>query len=376
MPARKVLFLVNSLRPGGTERNVASICRHIDRRRFEPEVWVLNTGGEWESAVEAAGVKIRSLDRGWAHSPWFAIRAARAIARTDADIVHVFLSTIGFYATLARRAFGLRKPMVLSAGMSHTAGIERRLFRWFSHFYDRVIANSLSGQSMLSALGFDPARVSIIPNGHDYGPYVKPLDRDAIRRELSIGSHEKLLIFVGRLIDSKRTCDALAALAQIRACGHAAKLLVVGDGPERPALEAQAMSLGLGAEVIFAGNRSHVIDLLRCADLFIFPSETEGLPNAIIEACLASLPIVACAVPGVIDVVTDGKQAILVKPRSPEELAAAVNSCFENPSAAAKLAEAARQHALSHFGVEQSLGRLYEVYDEVLAASNNGNKRK
>jgi len=375
MPARKVLFLVNTLRTGGTERNVASICQHIDRNRFEPEVWVLHPGGEWEPKVRAAGVRIRNLNRGWARSPWFAIRAARAIAQTDADLVHVFLSTIGFYAGLARSAFGLRKPLVISAGMSHTTGVERRLFRWFSRCYDRAIANSSSGQQMLSELGFERSRVAIVPNGHDSQRYLNALDRETIRREFPVERNEKLLICVGRLIESKRVCDAVAALSLIRAHGHAAKLLVVGDGPERPALEAQARSLGLEDAVFFAGNRSHVIDLLRCSDLFLFPSETEGLSNAIIEACLARLPIVACAVPGVVDVVHDGDQALLVAPRRPDDLAKAVNFCLEHSADAARLAEAGHQHALDHFSMEASLSRLYNIYDEMLGESDSAVSR-
>ena len=91
------------------------------------------------------------------------------------------------------------------------------------------------------------------------------MDRESVRAALGVKAEEKLLITVGRLIDSKRVCDAVAALAAVRSRGHVAKLVVVGDGPNRAALETQGHALDVGNAVTFAGNRSDVIDLLRGA---------------------------------------------------------------------------------------------------------------
>jgi glycosyltransferase involved in cell wall biosynthesis len=118
--------------------------------------------------------------------------------------------------------------------------------------------------------------------------------------------------------------------------------------------------------VEFAGQRSDVADLLRAADVFVFPSETEGLPNALIEACLAGLPVVACDVPGVADVVKSGETAILVPPRCPADLAAAVRRLLSSPAEARRLAATARRHAQQSYSIEQSLLALYDVYDRLL----------
>jgi glycosyltransferase involved in cell wall biosynthesis len=141
----------------------------------------------------------------------------------------------------------------------------------------------------------------------------------------------------------------------------------VGDGPKRAALETQAHSLDVGNAVTFAGNRSDVIDLLRSADLFLFPSESEGLSNAVIEACLARLPIVACSISGVADIVRDGEEALLVPPRSPMRLVAAVETCLWKAVLAEKLAGAAQRCALDNYGLEHFLTRLYDAYDNALA---------
>ncbi len=366
MPRRKVLLLINTLRIGGWERDVTSICRHIDRSKFEPEVWLLHAGGEFEVPVREAGVKIRHLNRQWARSPGFAIRAAWQISRTDADLIHVFLPAIGFYAALARTLFWLRKPMVLSMGNTNTQPRERPLFYWFKQVFAGVIANSESVKAMLVDMKFDPARISIVPNGHDLQRYQAPFDRLAIRQQFNVAADEKMILYLGRLVDSKRVTDAIAAMPAILSAGHNVKLVIVGQGPEQPALESQVAALGIAERVVFAGPRNEVVDIQRSADLFLFPSETEGLSNSVIEACLAKLPIVACAVPGVIDVVTHDEQALLVPPRRPDLLADAVHKQLANPTRATARAEAAHQHATHSYSIAQFISGYQAVYEQLL----------
>jgi glycosyltransferase involved in cell wall biosynthesis len=367
MALPKILFVVNSLRVGGFERDVATLCKHIDTNRFRPEVWTLLDGGEYEDQVLRSGVRLRNLGRRWARSPWFAWKAAREISRSDADLIHAFLPTIATYAALARRCFGVRQPMVLSIGQSSTGRSDRWMFRWCSGAFDWLIANSRSAAELGTSLGFAPGRISVIPNGHEVGPGQRVIDRDWIRASLGVGKQDKMLLCVGRLINTKRVCDAVAAVGLLGAPANV-KLVIVGEGPERPALEEQVRKLGLSGSVILAGQRNDVPDLLAAADVFVFPSETEGLPNALIEACLAGLPIVACSVGGVVDVVQDGQTALLVPPRRPHELAGAVHRILTDPVKAGGLAVAAQAQARKTYSIEQSLSALYDVYDQLLGS--------
>ncbi len=118
--------------------------------------------------------------------------------------------------------------------------------------------------------------------------------------------------------------------------------------------------------VILTGRRSDIPELLRSADLFVFPSESEGLPNSIIEACLARLPIVACDVPGVTDVVENGRHAVLVPPRAPTELAAAIQRLLDDPSESARLATTAYEMAIDRFSIAGFMERIHRVYDDLL----------
>jgi glycosyltransferase involved in cell wall biosynthesis len=365
MAPSKILFVVNTLRVGGFERDVATLCQHIDLNRFQPEVWVLIGGGEYEAQVHASGVKLRNLGRKWARSPLFAWKAAREFSRCDADVIHAFLPSIASYMALARMWFGVRQPMVLSIGQSHASRRDGWMFRWCSRKFDWLVANSRSAEELGRSLGFSPERISVIPNGHEIDRYAGNVDRDTIRARVGVQPHEPMLLCVGRLVDTKRVSDAVAAL-DLLGDSSRAKLVIVGDGPERGALNNEVNRRGLQKKVVFTGQRTDVPELLRAADVFVFPSETEGLPNSLIEACLAGLPVVACDVPGVADVVKDGETAILVPPRHQTELAAAVRRVLTEPVVASRLAAAAQSLARNRYSIDQTLHGLYDVYDRLL----------
>ena len=145
--AVKLLLLVNTLRVGGTERNVAELCRSIDRSRFRPEVWVLKGGGEYEQSVRESGVTVHNLNRQWAHDPVFALRTARSIAKADVDIVHAFLPTMAAYVGLGRAIAGLRQPTVLSWGQSCLQPFPKLVMRTVFRCFDEVVVNSPSART-------------------------------------------------------------------------------------------------------------------------------------------------------------------------------------------------------------------------------------
>jgi glycosyltransferase involved in cell wall biosynthesis len=366
----KILFLVNTLRVGGFERDVTMLCEHIDMKRFRPEVWVLCGGGQFEDRVLTAGIRVRDFGRRSSRNPVFACRFAYAISRSRAKLIHAFLPTIATYAALARTCFGVRSPMVLSIGQSQTIAFERWMFRWCSRTFDWLVANSRSAAELGQSLGFSPNRISLIPNGHDIDSQPSAINRKAVRASVGVAEDERMLLCVSRLVDTKRVADAVAALDLLG--DSRAKLVIVGDGPQRAVLEDEVARRALKQKVVLAGQRNDVPNLMQAADLFLFPSETEGLPNALIEACLAGLPAVACKVRGVVDVVTDGESAVLVPPRHPADLASAIRNLLANPAEASRLAASAQSRARRNYSIDQSLSALYDVYERLLDYGQGG----
>ncbi len=366
MTPPRLLLLVNSLIRAGSERNVMAICKHIDRARFAPEVWTLKEGGEFESAVRDVGVPIRCLHRRRAYGPLFAARAARAIAHSGADLMHAFSPAIMFYAAIARAWFGARQPLVFTEATSVGRPGMRLMHRYRLRHCTAFTANSAASCAYLASQGIPRERIRIIPNGHDMQPFRRPLDTSAVRAGIGVRPDQRLAICVGRLIDTKRVCDLVDAVTELNGARRDLRVLIVGDGPKRAELQAQAAAAGLDGIVQFVGVRSDVADLLRSADLFVFPSEVEGLSNAVIEAALAGLPIVGCDVGGVRDIVESGREALLVPPRSPRDFAAAMRRVLDHRDEARQLGDAAKARAVQTYSIETTLEKLYELYDAIL----------
>ncbi|MDX1964657.1 MAG: glycosyltransferase [Pirellulales bacterium] len=365
---RRVLYLINTLGTGGTERNVRMFCQHIDQSRYLPEVWVLKGGGEFEHEIRDAGIAVRDLNRNWARSPWFALKTAWQISRQNVDLVHAFLPTIATYAALGRLMFGLRVPLIMSLGTTKMANSKEEVIirRFFPLTIDHIFANSTSVAAYAKNLGFQESQTTIIPNGHNPHAFLRPINKEAVRDALGISSDEWMLIHVGRLIDTKRLEDLIDAVALLEPRQYKFRVVLAGSGPLLQSLQGRIAELNLQHRFMFLGNRADVPDLLRAADMFVFPSEVEGLPNSIIEAGMARLPIVACQIMGVTDVLRDGQEGLLVPPRSPAAFAGAIQKMIEDPELAGRLAAAAQQHCLQTYSIQGTLDKLYAAYDKCL----------
>jgi glycosyltransferase involved in cell wall biosynthesis len=300
------------------------------------------------------------------------LRAAREISRSDADLFHVFLPAMMFYVGLARTVCRAAQPIVFSEATSLvTSRWQQPVRAWTVRTQCAgYAANSDASRAFLSTYGVPPARIRVIPNGHDISHFRTPLDRHVVRTAIGVGPQDKLAIFVGRLVDTKRVCDLVEAVRLLSDQAGLLRVVIVGDGPERSALEAQVLQAKLTDSVQFLGTRRDVTDLLRAADLFVFPSEMEGLSNAMIEAALAGLPIVGCDIGGVRDVVESGQQCLLVPTRDPQAFAGAMRRYLYDDELALRHGAAARNHAEQAYAIENTLERLYSLYDQVLGAKS------
>jgi glycosyltransferase involved in cell wall biosynthesis len=184
--------------------------------------------------------------------------------------------------------------------------------------------------------GLDPARVTVIPNP---APELPPLpSRDEARAALGIGGFA--LGTAGRLTAQKALGDALDAVARVQDV----QLLVLGDGPERAALERHAARLGLGEHVRFlgAGSRADVLTLFSAVDAVLLTSAWENMPHTLLEALAVGTPVIATAVGGIPEVLSDGENGLLVPPRDLDAITAAVERLARDSALRGALAEAGR----------------------------------
>lgn len=275
--------------------------------------------------------------------PWAGLPAALPVVITSHGTDLFLLDRLRFARPLARRVFARAAQVT-------------------------VISTPLIPR--VQALGVPAERVTVVPMPLDAATFTRgdgPRDGD-------------LLLFVGRLIERKGAEFAIRAVAELRQeRKRKLRLLVVGDGPQRVALERLAGTLGVRAAVAFAGTLppAEVAPLYRRATALLFPAvtdwkgEQEGFGMVLVEAMRSGLPIVATRSGGILDVISDGETGLLVPERDPKALADAVDRLLDRPEEARQLAAAAQEDMSRRFAPERIARVFDEVYKRATGAAGN-----
>ena len=196
---------------------------------------------------------------------------------------------------------------------------------------DGVVAVSHDIARHLARMGVEPARIRVIHDGVDRALFA-PGDKFQERAALNLPPDERLLLFVGNLVPVKALDVLLRACAESPLKGDAFRLLIVGQGPLRPALEQLAGRLGVADRVRFVGPlpQADLPRWYRAADAFVLPSHSEGVPNVLLEASACGTPWVASRVGGIPEIAHLGVSR-LVTPNAPAELASALHETLTAP---------------------------------------------
>jgi glycosyltransferase involved in cell wall biosynthesis len=246
--------------------------------------------------------------------------------------------------------------------------VERTLAR----LTDRLVTVSPRLRTELLSMGIGrPEQVEVIPLGLDLERFRQPSSAaPALRASLGLRSGTPLLGIVGRLVPIKDHAALFQALALLSGHDAPVHLAVVGDGEERPRLEALAGRLGLGARIHFLGWRTDLETILKELDVVICASKNEGTPVALIEAMAAGVPVLSTDVGGVADLIAHGETGWLVRPGDPSSLAHAIRHLLGDEPLRARLAAAGRTVALERHGVEGLIRRVEALYTAVMAGES------
>lgn len=169
------------------------------------------------------------------------------------------------------------------------------------------------------------------------------------------------MTYVGRLVPVKGVDVLLLAWSKLPS-RHQARLLLIGDGPERPRLEAMAEELGLGSTVTFVGHSGDVESYLQSSDVYVQPSRQEGMPNSVLQAMACSLPIVATAISGNMDLVAPSKNGLLVPREDAVALSDALEKLIQDADMRQRMGEASRVRAAESYELQRVLDRLETAY--------------
>ena len=346
-------------------------------RRFDVSLCGLKAAEPASQLLIEQGVPVTHLGRGKFDPRILGDLVALGKAR-GARIVHVHGYAAADFGRLA--AWRLGAGLVLhehfaDPRMPAYQGLADRLL---APLTDRAIAVSQSTVDFLVRDRHVPAtKVHLIWNGaplDEFAP-VPPERARAVREPLGLPAGAPVIGCIARLSEQKGHRYLLDAAAIVLARRPDARVLVVGDGDLAQPLRAQAAALGIADRVLFAGHRADVRDLLGALDVFCISSTYEGTPLSLFEAMAAGKTIVSTAVDGCREVLEDGITGLLVPPRDPPALAAALLRVLDHSDLARGLADSARA-ASTRYDARECVRRIEALYDEVIAEMDNRSRHR
>lgn len=288
------------------------------------------------------------------------------INRRRFDVIHAHSTSAGLTAGLVGRLLRKRVVVKITGMQAAKALADRRptwrLRRWIlDRTADVLVAVSTEMMETLSRLGVARERCVLIPNGVRLTP-VADADREATKNEWLGDAAEHVMLYVGRL-EAVKGVRRLLPMWSVMPRRNAATLVIVGDGPLRAELERQAAACGLGRSVRFLGSQPDVTPFYLTADVFVLPSTSEGLSNALLEAMAAKLSVVAADVGGNRDVVENGVSGFLVDWANETASIELLVRLLDDAALRRRLGEAARRRAesFSIATVAQRYGQLYQT---------------
>lgn len=289
------------------------------------------------------------------------------------DIVHGHDYKTDLLALALARAEAVR-PIATAHGWTGDSTRERLVYypadRWLLARFPMVIAVSSEIRTRLIRSGARPDRVRTVVNGIDPHAFSRLASREAeARASIGLRPGEVAIGAVGRLTSQKRFDLLLAAFALLAKERPDLVLAIAGDGPDRSALEALAVRLGIQSRCRFLGHCDDVIGIHHALTLFVQSSDYEGTPNVVLEAMALRTPVVATDAGGTSDIMADRVHGLVVPRGDPRALACAIRHALDHPAMTRERAAAARDHVEARLSFDNRVDRVDALYRELMDAA-------
>lgn len=364
--------VLHGLQVGGAEVLAARLAWQLrDRYRF---LFIcLDELGTLGEELRGEGFSVSVLDRR-PGLDWRCLRRLNEIiCRERVDLVHAHQYAPFFYSA-SSRLLGSRPPVLFSEhGRAHPDYPRwKRILanRALLHKRDRVVAvGEAVRQALIRNEGIAPGRVEVIYNGiplERFDLRLSASERAAVRTEIGLNSDDLVLIQVARLDYLKDHATAIRTLERLVSSRGDARLVLVGEGPERQTIEKLVGDRGLEAHVKFLGLRTDVPRLLAAADIAVLSSISEGIPLTLIEAMAAGLPVVSTRVGGVPEVVDDGQTGLLSPAGDDDSLAQNVLRVANSSELHTQMGRQGRDRAEAMFSEHRMHAAYLRLYSEML----------
>ena len=366
---------------GGTRKHLLSLLQSLDHDVFEVEVAspLVRDGHDKDTRfaedVRAMGLRLHPVDLHRSVRPLADLRGVlqlvRIVRRGNYDVVHLHSSKAGFLGRVAAKLNGVKTVYTPNGFyfLNAKSAITRRFFllaeQLAARLTDRMVAVSESErEASLAHKAMPDSKIAVIPNAiesKDLAP--DPDVRQRIRAELGIAEAAPMVGTMSRFIAQKDPVTLVRAMRLVLDEVPEMRFVWCGEGGDlQDDTVRAARELGVQDAFHYTGFRHDAPDVMNSFDVFTLSSIFEGLPYALLEAMLMELPVVVTAVVGSRDVVEDGATGVLVEPRNPAALAAAIVALLRDSDRAVALGSAARSVVLEKYGIERMVAEIQKLY--------------
>ena len=361
----------------GVKRLFAWMIPRFDRSRYDVSLVSLRKRDLSEETLDSLGIDIQYLHRS-KFDPATVTALLKIVDHKQIDVLHLH----GYGATTFGRLVGKmrRLPTILHehANLTDTPWFQKVADRLLAPSTDLAIAVSKStADFVIQARQIPPARVKVVYLGvplEEFARRRSAEEIDSARAELGVRAGEIAVGSVTRLHDSKGNTYLVEAAAEVLRQRPHARFFLFGEGPLKAGLEAQARSLGLADRFVFGGFTRDVARTVSAFDMSVFPSLWEGTPLTVFEALAMGKPIVATDADGLLDVLTAGRDALIVPKRDSAALAGGIVRLIDSEPERARLSAAARETG-QHYDIAAFVRKMERLYDLLHDVSRKTNRR-
>jgi glycosyltransferase involved in cell wall biosynthesis len=378
-----VLHLIDHYRIGGPGKTILNSHRFIDSHRYRLHLAVFSplervVQSELVLAAQKVGLPVLQLPDHRGINRTAAATLKQYLIEKEIHILHSHGYKTNWYNLIAKMYY----PNLQCVSTYHgwITNNYRQNFYYFldlllSRFFDAVIPVSDAMRIRFPAHVRRKATTQTIHNAIVIADYSKRGLRPSIRKKHSLNDGDFVIGVVGRLSPEKGCREAIAAIEKASKIAPRIRLLIVGEGPQKSVLQDEVNKKALNHRVLFTGYQHPVQPYFEAIDALLCPSFTEGISNVILEAMAYRLPVIATAVGGNPEIITDGEDGILIPPGSPEKWAAILLRLTESNSLRKKLSNNAFKKVSSKFDFAYRMDKMQSLYSRLLSPSMNDRMR-
>jgi glycosyltransferase involved in cell wall biosynthesis len=354
----RVVLLLQDLFFGGTQRHTLELARGLNPARFQTEIWVMRSGDDFVPLARSWNLSLKWLGRSPFVGPDSLVRLGWNLKNRPVDLLVLLTGVPNIWGRILGR---LTKVPLIVGNWRGTGCPERNFEKWLWPLADHFSCNAqVLKKIMMDRFPIPDNRITVIHNGVNldyFRPATEPLPVD-----------KRVVLCIARLVPEKDHETLMAAFSLVAARHPEAELWLVGDGPRRQAIHRLANRLIPPGRLRLLPGQSDLAPLLRQGSILVLSSIQEGLPNVVLEAMAAGLPVVATDVGGLSEVVQQGETGWLVAPKDVPALADAISHLLAHDEVRTAFGQAGRKRVEQRF----SLAAMIQQHEDMFLRLLNG----